>query len=243
MSAYETAVAGSSEEVQHLAATAARYGYEGLVVADADRVSLAGVDADVDLVDGVTVEASDPETAAGRVGSLRSGGHTEYTVLTVVGGPPDVTRFASEDDRVDALLLPADTQVGFDHVAAASAADHGVAVALDLGGVLRTTGDRRARALRTLRRRREILADAGVKPLVTARPTSPLAVRAPRDLAAVGERVGLGAEAVREGLAGWGDVVERVRERTDPQFVEPGVRRGRAEEWTGGDQPSEGGRR
>ncbi len=233
MSAYETAVVEPNEDLDRLATTVARHGYDGLVVTSADGVSPAEVDADLDLVGGVTVTAPDPETAAGRVGSLRSGRHTEYTVLSVAGGPPAVTRFASEDDRVDVLLLPADPdrEVGFDHVVAASAADHGVRVALDVGGVLRTSGDRRVGILRALRRRREILADAGVDPLVTARPTSRLQVRSPRDLAAVGERVGLGGETVHGGLAGWGAVVERVRERTDPRFVEPGVRRGRYEEW------------
>ena len=235
MSAYETAVT-DRDDVAGLAATAARHGYDGLVVDGVDRDSLAGVDADLDLVDGVTVEAPDPETAAGRVGSLRSGRQTEYTVLSVAGGPPDVTRFASEDERVDVLLLPADAQVVFVSPVCDDDGEHGVRVALDLGSVLRASGDRRVHALRTLRRRREILADAGVEPLVTARPTSPLAVRSPRDLAAVGARIGLGADTVHEGLAGWGAVVERVRERTDPRFVEPGVRRGRFEEWADGEE-------
>lgn len=232
MRAYETAVAApeGAHEPRRLARTAARYGYDGLVVTNADheavRVAAADPPAGFDLVDGVTLDAEDRETLAGRLSGVRSGGDTRYTVVTAVAGPDDVTRMAAEQDRVDVLVLPAERDVGFDHVVARSAADHAVRVALDLGSVLRTTGDRRTRALRLLRRRREILDDAGTTPLVTARAASRLQLRTPRDLAAVGERVGLGGDRVRAGLAGWGSVVARVRERTHPDFVEPGVWRG-----------------
>jgi ribonuclease P/MRP protein subunit RPP1 len=227
---YETAVATPTEAaatVDRLATAAADCGYDGLVVtnADGEGVTVAG-DHPVDVVDGVTVTAADAERAAGRLGAVRSGAATEYTVVTVVGAP-GVTRFAAEDDRVDALLLPGDRDADFDHVDAAAAREHGVRVALDCSLVLREQGSARVRALRRLRRRAEVLADAGVDPLVTARARSAYALRAPRELAAVGERVGLDDETVHAGLGGWAAVVAAVRERTAPEFVEPGVRRGR----------------
>lgn len=224
---------GGASTVDRLAATAARYGYAGLVVANADETEPFDPGASserhgIDVVDGVTVDAPDVETAAGRLGSVRSGSETRYTLVTVVAGTPALARFAAGQDRVDALLLPSDRDVEFDHVVAAEAADHGVRVALPLDGVLRASGEARGRALRLLCRRREILDDADAWPLVTAGARSHLHLRAPRGLAAVGERVGLGGERVHAGLAGWGEAVERVRERVHPDFVEPGVRRGGA---------------
>ncbi len=229
MKPYETAVAhpDGRSTVGRLAATAARQGYGGLVVTNADRegVTVEG-DHAIDVVSGVVVNAADAETAAGTLGSVRSGSDTRYTVVCVRGRTAETTRFAVGQDRVDALLLPADRDVDFDHVRAATAEDHGVRVALDLGGVLRETGRDRVAALERLRRRREILDDADATPLVTARARSHLDLRSPRDLAAVGEAVGLGSDAVRAGLAGWGAVVAHVRRVTAPEFVEPGVRRG-----------------
>ncbi|MFC6737455.1 ribonuclease P, partial [Halolamina salina] len=54
--------------------------------------------------------------------------------------------------------------------------------------------------------------------------------RAPRELAAVGEQIGFGAEAVRDGLAEWGRLAARNRERLSDSFISPGVQRGRYEE-------------
>ena len=60
-------------------------------------------------------------------------------------------------------------------------------------------------------------------------------VRADRELVAVGEAVGFDAERIREGLAEWGRLAARNRERTEDAFVAPGVRRGRHEGPSGED--------
>jgi ribonuclease P/MRP protein subunit RPP1 len=244
---YETAVAhpDGTSTVERLAATATRHGYAGLVVTNAGETGAfdaAGLRErhGIDVVDGVAVAAPDVETAAGRLENVRSGSETRYTVVAVAAGSPDVARFAAERDRVDALLLPAYRDVEFDHVVAAAAEEHAVRVALTLDGALRASGEERERALRLLRRRREILDDAGARPLVTADARSHLGLRAPRELAAVGETVGLSGERVHEGLAGWGAVVDRIRERTGSEFVEPGVWRGRAGGREGDDGPGAG---
>jgi ribonuclease P/MRP protein subunit RPP1 len=41
----------------------------------------------------------------------------------------------------------------------------------------------------------------------------------------VGEAIGFDAEAVEAGLAEWGQLAERNRERLSGSYVEPGVRR------------------
>jgi ribonuclease P/MRP protein subunit RPP1 len=81
------------------------------------------------------------------------------------------------------------------------------------------------RAIERLRRLADILEQYDTPFVVSVDPRSHLDLRAPRDLAALGETVGLDAETVREGLAEWGRLAERNRERAAERFVEPGVYR------------------
>ncbi|MFW5934308.1 MAG: RNase P subunit p30 family protein, partial [Halolamina sp.] len=107
---------------------------------------------------------------------------------------------------------------------------HDVRIEFDLGGVLRDDGGSRVRRLRKLRKLRELVEYFDAPYVVSATPASHLRMRAPRDLAAVGEQIGFGAEAVREGLAEWGRLAARNRERRADSFISPGVQRGRYEE-------------
>jgi ribonuclease P/MRP protein subunit RPP1 len=113
------------------------------------------------------------------------------------------------------------------HVLANCAAENGVRIEFDFGPVLRTTGGERVRALRDLRKLRELVADADAPFVVSANPASHLELRAPRELVAVGEAVGFDPETVRAGLREWGELAERNRHRQSDSFVEPGVERGR----------------
>jgi len=61
--------------------------------------------------------------------------------------------------------------------------------------------------------------------VVSADPGSHLQLRAPRELAAVGEAIGFTAEQIETGLAEWGRIAARNRERLSDTFVEPGVHR------------------
>ncbi|MFB6080981.1 MAG: RNase P subunit p30 family protein [Haloferacaceae archaeon] len=216
---------GESTVARH-ARTAARQGYEGLVVrtraapvpeGTADRYG-------VDLVDAVEVVADDPATASGAIGEARP----KRTLVLVRGGTATLNRFAVEQARVDVLAAPTGDGVGggsdlFDHVLARAAAENGVRVEFDLGPVLRSTGGRRTRAIADLRLLSDLVEQYDAPHVVSARATGHLALRAPRDLAAVGAAVGLDADFVREGLAEWGRLARRNRERTSEAFVQPGV--------------------
>jgi ribonuclease P/MRP protein subunit RPP1 len=233
---YEAAVAhpDGASTASRLARTAARQGYEGLVVrtADADYDRAAIEDRyGVDVVDGVEIRADDPSSAAGHLGNVRSGSHTDYTVVAVAGGAPDVNRFAAESDRVDVLARPVvpGEDDGIDAALARAAREHGVRVEFDLGLALRLEGGSRVRALQALRRVRELVDHFDAPFVVSARADSHLGLRAPRELVAVGELVGFDAETVREGLREWGRLAERNRHRQSPEFIEPGVERGRYE--------------
>mgnify|MGYP002762136809 CR=1 FL=1 len=212
--------------VARLALTASEYGYEGVVVRNHGD-SPAAYDPDavaetygVDVVPGVEVRAEDPSRASGFVGNHRD----RHTLVVVHGGDPAINRFAVEQPAVDVLAHP--TREGeFDHVLARAAADNGVRVELSLRPLVTESGGTRVRALERLRRLAAILDQYDTPFVVSVDPHSHLDLRAPRDLAALAETVGLDGETVRDGLAEWGRLAERNRERGSDRFLEPGVYR------------------
>ncbi|QSG08682.1 RNase P subunit p30 family protein [Halapricum desulfuricans] len=212
--------------VARLALTASEYGYDGLVVRnhgdalpeyDADRISAAY---GIDIVEGVEIRADDPGRASGFVGSHRD----RRTIVAVHGGSVEMNRFAVEQPAVDVLAHPMVGDGDFNHVLAKAAKRNSVHVALSLARVLRADGGERVRALRDLRKLRELLADADAPFVVSADPRSHLQLRAPRELRALGDVIGFDADVIETGLAAWGDLAERNRERASDAFVEPGVR-------------------
>jgi ribonuclease P/MRP protein subunit RPP1 len=211
------------------ATTAARYGYDGVVVrgddASPDYETLRE-EAPCDVVDAVEIVAEGPEQASGAVGNYRP----DRTLVLVRGGTDRLNRFAVEQDRVDVLTRPFAGDGDVNHVLAKAAERNGVAVEFDLGPVLRSTGGHRVQHLDSLRKLKRILDHYDAPYVVSANAASHLALRAPRELAAVGDEIGLGTEWVREGLAAWGDVAVRNRERLSESFIAPGVERGRYEE-------------
>jgi ribonuclease P/MRP protein subunit RPP1 len=220
--------AGAST-VARLAATAADYGYAGLVVAnppdaqpDYDPSAIAEA-YDVDVVDGRTLEPTTPAEASGALGHHRP----ETTVLALRGGGDGLNPYAVRRDRLDVLAGPLADAGSVDDVLVKAAAEHGVRLAVDLGPVLRSSGDERTRSIAGLRKLRELLEDAEAPYVVTASATSHLELRAPRELAAVAAVAGFDREAVEAGLAEWGRLAGGNRERLSDDYVAPGVRRGR----------------
>jgi len=214
--------------VARFAKTASEYGYEGVVVRnhgdaaasfDAERIA---DEYGVDVVTGVEVRADDPSRASGFVGNHRE----SQTVVLVHGGSPSINRFAVEQPAVDVLAHPMTGEGDVNHVLAKAAVENDVRLEFDFGPVLRDDGGSRVRALRDLRKLRELVEAFDVPYVVSADPGSHLHLRAPRELVAVGEVIGFDPEAVETGLAEWGRIAERNRERRSDDFVEPGVSRG-----------------
>ncbi|GGN87216.1 RNase P subunit p30 family protein [Haloarcula pellucida] len=212
--------------VARQALTAAEYGFEGIVVRNhgddpADYDAAAVADAyGIDVADGVEVRADTTSQASGLVGNHRS----KRTVVVVHGGDRAINRFAVENPTVDVLAHPMRDDGDFNHVLANAAAENGVRVEFSLGPVLRDSGGSRVRALQDLRKLRELIEDADAPYVVSADPRSHLELRGPRELIALGERIGFTADQIRGGLEAWGYLVERNRRLTDDSFVEPGVR-------------------
>lgn len=209
--------------VARLAKTAAEYGYDGVVVrnhgdAQAEYDPNAVGDAyDVDVATGIEIRTDDAGQASGLVGNYRS----KRDVVCVHGGA--LNRFAVEQAKVDVLAHPMrDGDVN--HVLARAAAENAVHLEFNLARVLRSDGGPRVKAIQGLRKLQELVEQYDVPYVVSADPHSHLQVRAPRELSALGGVVGLDPESVEAGLAAWGDIVERNRERRADSFVEPGVR-------------------
>lgn len=210
------------------ALTAAEWGYDGLVVWNDHGDDLAAIRAqrEIDLVDGIEITADDPASASGAVGNYRP----DCTVLAVRGGSPELVRFAVEQPKVDVLTAPFAGDGDVNHVIVKRAVQNAVRVEVNLGPVVRAAGGRRVRVLQKLRKLRELLAHYDAPFVVSVRGDSHRALRAPRELAAVGAQIGFDSEAIREGLREWGRIVRRVRRRRSESFISPGVREGLYEE-------------
>lgn len=211
------------------AETAARYGYEGIVVRAREATpdyATVRENVAVDVVDGVEVVADTPDRASGGIGNYRP----KTTLLLLRGGTNALNRFAVEQERVDVLTRPMADDGDFNHVLARAARENGVRVEFDLGPVLRLDGGHRVQAIRNLRKLRELVEQYDAPYVVSATPRSHLQLRAPRELVAVGETVGFSGEQIREGLAEWGRLAERNRRLTSESFIAPGVERGTYEE-------------
>lgn len=218
--------------VARMALTAADCGFDGVVVRNHDDARAdyepTAIEANygVDVVEGIEIRADDPERASGSLGAYRE----DHVVLAVHGGTEALNRFAVSQDRVDVLAHPIRDGGEVDQVMAREAAAHGVRLEFDLSGVLRADGGARVRTLRRLRTMYDLVDYYDVPYVITGDSTSHLQLRAPRELVAVGEVIGLGAEFVREGLREWARLAERNRERLSDEFIEPGVRKGRYDE-------------
>lgn len=218
--------------VARFAATAAEYEFDGVVVRNHSDAT-AEYDAepiceeyDVDVVDAIEIRADNPEVAAGHVGNYRP----KHTILALHGGTNELNRFAVEQDRVDVLAHPMRDRGDFNHVLAKAAVEHGTSVEFDLSRVLRMDGGPRVQALQDLRKLRELVEKYDVPYVVSVNPRSHLQLRAPRELAAVGQTVGFSKDQIRAGLEEWANLAERNRERLSDEFIAPGVKRGRYEE-------------
>lgn len=226
---YETAYPypdGDATAARH-AQTAARYGYDGLVVRTDIDESLTAIrdQYGIDIVDGVEIDVDRPEEAGRIVGDVRQ----ESELVSVLGGSDRLNRFAVEQDRVDVLSRPMDGG-DFNHVLAKKAAVHGTRVEFDFGPLLRSSGGRRVRALGSLRKLRELVTNSETPYVVTASSRSHFHLRAPREIVAVGKQAGFEAEWLRDGLAEWGEIAAQNRRRLSGDFIAPGTKRGRHEE-------------
>ena len=219
---------GSSTVSRH-ARTAARYGYDGLIV----RTRNADYDADaiaetygIDVVSGIEIDADTPQQAAGSIGNFRP----RCTVLMACGGSDELNRYCVETDRIDVLSRPMAAGGDINHVLARAAKTNRVFIEFDFGPVLREHGGNRVKAIRKLRKLRELVEYYDTPFVVSANANSHFGLRAPRELCALGEQLGFSADQIRAGLRAWSEIVARNRQRAAETYVEAGVRFGRVDD-------------
>jgi ribonuclease P/MRP protein subunit RPP1 len=227
--------------VSRFGAAASALGYGGVVVRNARaEVVPGGFDSRDAYADAVreaygldTVWAVELDAERGQLRSAVRGLREEYAVVAVEGGTPERNRLAVETPEVDVLTEPMAGNGDVNHVLARAAAENGVRFEFDLGPVLASAGGERVQALRDLRKLREIVTYYDAPYVCSVRADSHLDLRAPRDLAAVGDVLGFDGERLSEGFAEWGRLVERNRERLDESFLAPGVTKGKPEDSEG----------
>lgn len=217
-----TAYPVGNATLSRFATTAATYGYDGVVRRRGDGgASLESIreELGIDVVDGIEIDTADPSVLAGTLGTERP----ERTLVMVRGGDNRINRQAVEDPRVDVLTAPMRTGGDVNHVLAAAARRNGVRIEFDLGPILQRTGGARVRAVSRLRKLREVVFDADAPYVVSGNPRSHLDLRAPREVAALGELIGFPADRLYEGLAEWATLADRNRHLASDDVVEPGV--------------------
>jgi ribonuclease P/MRP protein subunit RPP1 len=220
-----TAYPQGEATVARLALTASEYGYDGIVVRnhgderpayDADAIESTY---DVDVVKGVEIRTDDPSSASGHLGNHRP----EATIVAVHGGTDAMNRFAVAQPAVDVLAHPTAGDASIGQVLARTAAENGVRLEVSLAPLVGETGGSRVRAIEDLRRLWTLIEQYDVPYVLTAGAQSHLDMRARRELAALGDIVGLSETDVERGLAEWADLSNRNEIRQEGSFVEPGV--------------------
>lgn len=205
-----TAHPDGSSTVSRMTLTAAEVGYDGLVVRNAAAISdgpsleTIGAEYDIEVFGGIEVETDSPDEVSGRLPNLAR----EHDVVLVTGGSDRMNRFIADQPAVDVLTTPIDQDgPDIDPGIATQAKDNDVAIEVDFGP-LSDSGGTRVRYIDRLRRLWRVIDHYEVPYVISMRASSHRGLVAPRELAALGEIIGIDAEAVRGGLSTWLELSE-----------------------------------
>lgn len=214
----------AASTVARIALTAAELGYEAILIrhprpdhATLDPASISSFSG-IEVHIGCEIDTESPAQASGLIGTHRP----NTPILIVTGGTKSMNNFAVRQERVDVLANPIEDHSN-DHVLVKTAKSHGVHLELNLGPVLRSTGGNRVRSIQKLRELWTLIDHYDAPFVVTGGPRSHLELRATRDLAAVGEIIGIDPEAIQAGMQQWGSIIQTNHERLADDYVEPGV--------------------
>lgn len=221
----------ATSTVARIALTAAEIGYEAILIRHPkpDNATLdparIGSFSGIEVHFGCEIDTDSPAQASGLIGTHRP----NTPILIVTGGTKSIDNFAVRQERIDILANPAADQ-SIDHVLVKTAKDHGVHLELNLGPVLRSTGGNRVRSIQKLRKLWTFIDHYDAPFVVTGGPRSHLELRATRDLAAVGEIIGIDPEAIQAGMNEWGSIIRTNHERLADDYIEPGIHLGKTTE-------------
>lgn len=142
-------------------------------------------------------------------------------ILAFKGGDEKLNRKAIEEPRLDVLLHPEKNREhsGLNHILAEKAAENYVAIGLDFSYLYHSS--RRDLVMKDWRKNINLLEKYNAPYIITTRAQKSYQLRAPRDLASlINELGGSGQKAVKETPS---KILERIKKRKNPDFVNPGV--------------------
>ncbi|QLC50381.1 ribonuclease P protein component 3 [Methanolobus zinderi] len=191
----------SSNRVEELAATAGHLGYSGIAInyPANSKISVGDLDSeDIEIFSAVAIR---PKNAS-KIHSIVDRYRDRVDLITVCGGIESINRAAIENPRVDILTdMNMGRESGFNHVLAKAASDNNVAVAFDLGSLIRLRGGNRVHALSNFRKNLQLVRKYDVPYLLTSSPQSVYDMRAPRELIALAALFGMSREEAIRGLS------------------------------------------
>lgn len=211
------------------ALTATELGYAGIVLRlppdQAGSIDPAPIESayNIPVIPGIEISTASPASASGLLGTYRP----STPILLLRGGTTALNNFAIRQHKIDVLTQPLADNATVDHVTIKTATDHNVALEITLGQILRTTGGNRVRALKNTRKLWDLIDNYDAPYVVSVTPRSHRYLRAPRDLAAVGDLIGIPHDAITTGLAAWGEIIARNEKRLGTDHIEPGITRGK----------------
>ena|SRR3989338_234886 len=146
----------------------------------------------MDLVACVEIRADSIKTLKKALAKYRE----QAEIIIVAGGDYAINRTAAEDERVDILAHPEFKRMdsGIDHVVAKSAAHNGVAIEINMSGLLSTFKRVRSHVLNHMDRNVMLAKKFGAPIVMTSGAKDEWGIRDPRELAALGRMLGLTLE-------------------------------------------------
>lgn len=205
-----------------LALTAGEVGFDAVVLRDTSEMgpppAAIAEQSGVDLIHGFELTGDDADAISGQLPHLRQ----QTTMLMVAGGSESLNRFIADQPHVDVLTTPIGPDgPDLDPGIAKSAREHDVALEVDLGPLRRTAGGERVRYIDRLQRLWRLIDHYEVPYVLTMSPSSHLDVVAPREVAALAERIGIEQAEAQAGLGAWTTIARRNREDHDAGFFGP----------------------
>jgi ribonuclease P/MRP protein subunit RPP1 len=210
------------DSASRLALAAKRLGYSGIVITNhtttgrpfrSDAANLVG---GIEVVIGSEIVAKDQRALHARTTSLRE----KADFIAVHGGDEKINRAACEDPNVDLLAHPHEERSGIGVAAAKAARDNQVAIALDLGPVIRLRGGSRVRWMEVVRRDLNLIEKFDLDLMISTGARSHLDLRSPRDLVALAALLGVERVRAVEALALPKSIIDLNRRRWASTGVE-----------------------
>ncbi len=188
------------EEFDEVVETAKRLGYSGIGLvekyANLDRFrkisEMARSVKNLKIVPGIEVEADGVKEMKRSL--TKAGKHSKFIIVS--GGEYKINRAASEDSRVSLLSHPEyrRSDSGVDHVIARFCMENNVAIEINFHEVLETFKKVRSFVLSHMRLNIELARKYRAPVVITSASRSKWDMRDPRELAALGQVLGMGLE-------------------------------------------------